>query len=330
MCYVRTVNNSGTTSRSSSNTVANSGPPGAAVSGIYTDGEMAALLQAVVTAASDKQPINAVNYDIAASSAEANFASLSPSGSSVSLMDQLLLDSFVFEDSWLGTPTTNTKTNSASSEPSASDFSLFGDGAAILGELAWQPPSQKSQTVQNHQINANPLQAVATESTASSPSEFMLPHQLHQHQHAIWSSIQASGASPILPSPLASSPAPQQANIIVPLPQSPPFPITIQVSVPSNVLTKKRPLEMMEPSVIQEQKQEPARKSKKSVKMVNLETKCKDLERENSVLQVKLAIMENGTKFFVQREKELLDRVHALESQLNESHRAMLNQMTLS
>ncbi|KAJ3140450.1 hypothetical protein HK100_009502 [Physocladia obscura] len=333
MCYVRTVNNNGTSCNSGS-TGANSGPPKTEVMKIYKDGETAALLQAAVAATSDKQATNTVNYDIAVTSAKASSASLSPSDSSVSLMDQLLLDSLTFEDSWFDTlnTDTNTNTNSSPSEPSSSDYSLFGDSAAILGELAWQPPHQPSQTIQNQQINANQLKAVTTSRTASSPTEFLPPNQLHQHQHAIWSSVQTTVASPIFPSPLISSTAPQKprVKITVPLFQSPPLSIDISASVLPNALSKKRPLAMMEPSVIQEQKEEPARKSKKSVKVVNLETKCKDLEQENSALQVKLAIMENGTKFFAQREKELVDRVHALESQLNESHRAMLNQMTLS
>ncbi|KAJ3127333.1 hypothetical protein HK100_009813, partial [Physocladia obscura] len=320
MCYVRTANNSGATSRNSNSTGANGGPSRTGVAGIYHDGEMAALLQAAVAAASDKQSANTVNDDIAVSSEKANVASQSPSDSGVSLMDQLLLDSFAFDDSWLGAP--NTNTGSSPSEPSSSDYSLFGDGSAILGELTW--PSQSSRTVENQQINNNKLQAATIASTTSSPSEFMLLH----HQPAIWSSIQASDTSPIVLSPLVSSPVLQQprVNSAVPLFQSPPLSSVIPASVPAIVLSKKRPLEIMEPSVIQEQRQEPVRKSKKSIKMVNLETKCKDFERENSALLVKLAIMENGTKFFAHRERELLDRVHALESQLNESHRAMLNQ----
>ncbi|KAJ3376876.1 hypothetical protein HDU84_009300 [Entophlyctis sp. JEL0112] len=64
--------------------------------------------------------------------------------------------------------------------------------------------------------------------------------------------------------------------------------------------------------------------------MVNLETKCKDLERENAALNVRLAVMENGTKFFTQREQDLMARIKSLETQLNESHRAMLAQMSRS
>ncbi|KAI8618447.1 hypothetical protein BC830DRAFT_940065 [Chytriomyces sp. MP71] len=103
----------------------------------------------------------------------------------------------------------------------------------------------------------------------------------------------------------------------VPFPPSKPSPTASTASKP-----QKRSLDESDPAV-----SKCSSKSKKSAKLIHLETKCSSLERENESLQMRLAVLENGSKLFSQREQELLNRVKALECQLGESHRVMLQQL---
>ncbi|KAI8829613.1 hypothetical protein BJ741DRAFT_383103 [Chytriomyces cf. hyalinus JEL632] len=68
----------------------------------------------------------------------------------------------------------------------------------------------------------------------------------------------------------------------------------------------------------------------KSAKLGYLESRCLNLEQENEKLHLRCAILENGSKCFSQREQDLLDRIKSLETQLGESHRVMLQQLTSS
>ncbi|KAJ3236737.1 hypothetical protein HDU81_010467 [Chytriomyces hyalinus] len=68
----------------------------------------------------------------------------------------------------------------------------------------------------------------------------------------------------------------------------------------------------------------------KSAKLGYLESRCLNLEQENEKLHLRCAILENGSKCFSQREQELLNRIKSLETQLGESHRVMLQQLTSS
>ncbi|KAJ3238027.1 hypothetical protein HDU78_003786 [Chytriomyces hyalinus] len=68
----------------------------------------------------------------------------------------------------------------------------------------------------------------------------------------------------------------------------------------------------------------------KSAKLGYLESRCLNLEQENEKLHLRCAILENGSKCFSQREQDLLNRIKSLETQLGESHRVMLQQLTSS
>ncbi|KAI9312309.1 hypothetical protein BDR26DRAFT_928144 [Obelidium mucronatum] len=324
MCYVRATNNAPPTLP----------PAPAAASTAAQPADVSALLDAAVA-------------HVAAAQTKTQ-ARDADGAMSASLMDQLFLDSFTFDDnSWL---------NAAAG--SSGDYSLFGNDASLLDQsqdafLPWlqstqiQPPAQQNQTEQQQQ-----------------QQQISQAAQLIQQQAAILNSIKSEPLQKYIPMPTpqssAATPAfPIQfqnlsqshmsasvASITPPLSEklhvhsdettdtassasgSPPFQIvggrlfsTQPISAASFVSSKKRTIDAVEkPNV--------GRKSKKSVKVDSLETKCTALERENENLQVKLAVLENGSRFFAQREQELLDRVRNLEAQLSESHRAMLRQMS--
>eukprot|EP00842_Homolaphlyctis_polyrhiza_P003192 jgi/Hompol1/3874/HPOL_006797-RA len=71
---------------------------------------------------------------------------------------------------------------------------------------------------------------------------------------------------------------------------------------------------------------EAARRSRerKMKRLGELEVQVRHLETEKSDLHVRLAVLENERKSWVARERELSNRVLALESQLSESHRALM------
>ncbi|KAJ3095141.1 hypothetical protein HDU96_001293 [Phlyctochytrium bullatum] len=71
---------------------------------------------------------------------------------------------------------------------------------------------------------------------------------------------------------------------------------------------------------------EAARKSrqKKNQKLVELDAQVQALEREKADLHIKVAVLENEKSNLVMRERDLLERVRALEQQLNESHQSIM------
>ncbi|KAJ3280914.1 hypothetical protein HDU79_011264, partial [Rhizoclosmatium sp. JEL0117] len=220
------------------------------------------------------------------------------------------MDSFAFDDnSWL---------NSSSSN---ADFSLFGEDASVLAQSdSFLPWLQSSQI-----LPPAPVTAVQPQQLQIQQQQQQLLHQ----QQAILNSIQSSmpplsstfplstiSSSATLVSPLMTSPGDETDTASSSASVSPAFQIVGGVKPEfGGIAGKKRGIECVEKPCV-------PRKGKKSIKVDSLETKCAALERENETLHMKLAVLENGSKFFAQREKELMDRVKNLESQLSESHRA--------
>jgi chromosome segregation ATPase len=60
-------------------------------------------------------------------------------------------------------------------------------------------------------------------------------------------------------------------------------------------------------------------------RLEELEEQVAHLESEKSDLLVRVAVLENERSSWMNRERELVHRVLSLESQLGESHRALLN-----
>ncbi|KAJ3249035.1 hypothetical protein HDU78_008421 [Chytriomyces hyalinus] len=108
--------------------------------------------------------------------------------------------------------------------------------------------------------------------------------------------------------------------------QSPQFEI---VGGSAHNITKKRSVDEIDDHACKTAIRSTGR-SKKSAKLGHLEAKCSNLERENETLQLRCAVLENGSKCFSQREQDLLNRIKSLETQLGESHRVMLQQLASS
>lgn len=72
---------------------------------------------------------------------------------------------------------------------------------------------------------------------------------------------------------------------------------------------------------------EAARRSRerKVRRLEELEAQVHSLETEKSDLMIRLAVLDNERSSWMSRERELAHRVLALESQLGESHRALMN-----
>ncbi|KAJ3393356.1 hypothetical protein HDU84_002151 [Entophlyctis sp. JEL0112] len=202
-------------------------------------------------------------------------------------------DSFALDDAWLSPTAADSDGPAADASANLADFSLFGDASvSVLGDLGLlelQPA-----------IPAEPLQP-------SAQSQRQMPLQ----QRAILDSCRSqqptvTAASPALSLSLSDGRVTFPESFKSDAPRPPP-----------TIIGKKRPFEHF--------KDQDSSDSAEAL-MVSLETKCKKLEQENTALHVRLAVMENSTKFFKQREQELAARIKSLETQLDESHRAMLTQ----
>ncbi|KAI8614894.1 hypothetical protein BC830DRAFT_1125332, partial [Chytriomyces sp. MP71] len=241
---------------------------------------------------------------------------------------------------------------------------LVSAGALAVSECI---SSQAAMLKLNHsRVVSTPFQMFSPHTSAPNSSVASVqsrldaqPAQLHTHlpvlkpqnttgQMPIDMSLQQTGSSLLSP-PLTKRPTSRsrfsgdnvETAFVFSSQLSPLFLLAGSVSSSaSNRLTKPSPTELPASSSPRPQRRsidesdlaapKGTYKPKKSAKLFHLETKCSALESENESLEKRLAILKNGSNFFSQREQDLLDRVRALESQLGDSHRVMLQQLVNS
>ncbi|KAJ3380935.1 hypothetical protein HDU84_005495 [Entophlyctis sp. JEL0112] len=216
-------------------------------------------------------------------------------GGAMSLMDELLMDSFPFDDSWLSPTDAGSDSAIATASANPTDFSLFGDASvAVLGDLGGFAPS----------VPAQPQPQPQPQPSAQAQRQMLL------QQRAILDSLKSKPpVSSVVSPPPSASPSDEMT-----FGTSPESFKSDGARAAALSIGKKRPFEHMNDQ----------RSSDATDSLANPPNAA--ASRKSSKKSAKAR--DRMKKFF--SEQELMSRIKSLEMQLNESHRAMLAQMTRS
>ena len=128
--------------------------------------------------------------------------------------------------------------------------------------------------------------------------------------------------------------AQEQQQPVITIPKKELAPIYPKNNAIDSVLSK-RPVseeteideEMDLTSLKRKRNTEAARRSRerKLLRLQTLEDQVRQLEMENTNLTMRLAVLQNEKTLWQTREQEFNNRIKILESQLSESHRAMIS-----
>ncbi|KAI8844852.1 hypothetical protein BC829DRAFT_400168 [Chytridium lagenaria] len=239
-----------------------------------------------------------------------------------------------------------TTTDSSITTPTADELLLFGAHPTISAESSL--PNTPFHGIANNMIKSEPIATVNTSSAylpspAESQSEKSAFPSLCQQSIVSGPMVVAAqnGGAPVSPPPSSGSSGDESSSNETSrkAPRKRAAPASRKSSSGSSGSSRKRLASNgddeddeegddrnKDASLKRMKNTEAARRSRarKLQKLECLESEVEVLEKDKSNLLVRLAVLENEQASFAQREADLNSRINQLESQLAESHRAMI------